>query len=165
MRVGMQREQWVVLVFEIDGHRYAIDSEAVLEIVRAVQPTRLPKAPPVVFGLIDARGELLPLIDLRLRFGHVRTPIRAHEAFVLVQAKSRRLALRVDRASELARVPRSALGAHGEALPQSELVVGAARLPDGLLVIVDIEAFLDHAEQEALEQALRAHRASEELAT
>src|SRR4051794_6170529 len=60
MRVGSLRDQLVVLVFEIEGHRYAIDTDSVLEIVRAVQPTRLPRAPRVITGVINARGELLP---------------------------------------------------------------------------------------------------------
>ncbi|MDB4987566.1 MAG: Positive regulator of CheA protein [Myxococcaceae bacterium] len=159
MRVGSLREQLVVLVFELDGHRYAIDTDSVLEIVRAVQPVRLAKAPAVIAGVINARGEVLALLDLRARFELPTTPVRVHDVFVIVQSQTRRLALRADRASELMRVPRASMSALGTTA-RADYLAGTVLLPDGLLLICDVELFLDEAERASLDRALVAHTES-----
>jgi purine-binding chemotaxis protein CheW len=150
-RVLLQRDQRVVLVFEIDQHRYGVDTESVHEIVRSVLPTRLPKAPPVILGLVDLRGEALPLIDLRLRFGLPARPLGAHEVFVIVSARGRRCALRADAARELVRVPRESVA---PAPARSQYAAGTTALADGLLVICDLDAFLEEAELMVLDAAL-----------
>lgn len=152
--MGVQRDQLVVLVFEVDSHRYALDTDCVLEIVRAVQPARLPKAPAVITGVINARGEVIPLLDLRLRFGLPAAPIRVHDVFVIVQTGLRRLAFRADRACALARVPLHDFAPLRHSVPSAQYAAGTACLPDGLLLICDVELFLDEAEQVTLAAAL-----------
>lgn len=147
----VQRDQIVVLVFEIDHHRYGVDTEAVREIVRAVLPTRLPKAPAVVMGLVDVRGEAVPLIDLRRRFGLPPRALGVHEVFVIVAARGRRCALRADAARELVRVPRESIA---PAPRRSQYAAGTASLADGLLILCDLDAFLEEAELLELENAL-----------
>jgi purine-binding chemotaxis protein CheW len=149
--VLVQRDQIVVLVFEIEQHRYGVDTDAVREIVRAVLPTRLPKAPAVVIGLVNVRGEALPLIDLRLRFGLPQNRLGVHEVFVIVSARGRRCALRADAARELVRVPRDSITS---APARSQYAAGTTALADGLLVICDLDAFLEEAELIELDAAL-----------
>lgn len=152
--VGVQRDQLVVLVFEVDGHRYAIDTDCVHEIVRAVQPSRLPKGPDVVTGVINARGEILPLLDLRVRFGLPAMPMRVHDVFVIVQTSLRRIAFRADRACALMRVPLHDISTLSQNVPRAQYAAGTARLSDGLLLICDVELFLDEAERVTLAGAL-----------
>ncbi|MET0286867.1 MAG: chemotaxis protein CheW [Polyangiales bacterium] len=147
----LQRDQIVVLVFEIEEHRYGIDTESVHEIVRAVSPTRLPKAPDVVMGLVNVRGEAVPLIDLRLRFGLPTRALGLHEVFVIVSARGRRCALRADAVRELERVPRESVSPPP---PRSQYAAGTTALADGLLVICDLDAFLEEAELLRLDAAL-----------
>lgn len=149
--VLVQRDQIVVLVFEIEQHRYGVDTDAVHEIVRAVLPTRLPKAPAVVIGLVNVRGDALPLIDLRLRFALPLRPVGVHEVFVIVSARGRRCALRADAVRELVRVPRDRIA---PAPARSQYAAGTTALDDGLLVICDLDAFLEESELMVLDQAL-----------
>jgi len=58
-----------VLTFALAGERCAIAAEDVREVLRAALPARLPKAPDVVAGVLNVRGELVPLLDIRGRFG------------------------------------------------------------------------------------------------
>jgi purine-binding chemotaxis protein CheW len=113
------------------------------QIVRAVLPVRLPRAPDVIMGVIHVRGRVVPLLDLRLRFALPARPLRADDVFVIVEAKTRLLALRGDRTSELVRVPLDRLTAIAESSPRTRYAAGTAVLPDGLLVICDVDAFLD----------------------
>jgi purine-binding chemotaxis protein CheW len=169
MRVGELREPSVsssraeapriltALVFEVEGHRYGLDTASVRQIVRAVMPVRLPHAPDVIVGVINVRGSVVPLLDLRLRFGLPTRPLRADEVFVIVETHTRVLALRGDRATELLRVPVDRLTAIQASSPRARYAAGTAVLPDGLLVICDVDAFLDEAEQHSLGDALSAY--------
>jgi purine-binding chemotaxis protein CheW len=151
--VLLHSDQLVVLVFEIERHRYGIETATLSEIVRAVQPIRLPKAPAVVLGLINVRGTAVPLIDLRLRFGLAQRPVRSDEVFLLARARGRSCALRADVALELVRVPRASIVPAPERV---DYLAGTAVLDDGLLLICDLDTFLDQAELASLDAALEA---------
>src|ERR1700720_4210722 len=90
-----------VLVFEVGGQRYGLPSPDVREIVRAVTLTPLPRTPAIVEGVINLRGTVVPVLDIRARF---RLPARAVEHtdhLIVAWAGQRLVALRVDRALEL----------------------------------------------------------------
>lgn len=143
-----------VLVCDVGRDRYALPLDAVLEVVPAVALSPLPGAPPLVDGVINVRGTLVPVLDLRARLGLRREPLKASEHFVLAKAGEQTVALRVDRASDLLEIPaesfRSAEALRGE----TGLVTGAACLSDGLVVVCDLVAFLDDAERRSLKAAL-----------
>jgi len=160
----MADEHVSVLVFEIAGHRYGIESARVQEIVRAVEPARLPRAPAVIAGVINVRGHVVPLVDLRARFGLAPAPLRPSEVFVLIPSGARLLAFRADRALALARVDRAGIAPMTTTVPRASYAAGTAVLPDGVLLLCDIELFLDEAERATLDGALRAHEESDERA-
>jgi purine-binding chemotaxis protein CheW len=155
----MPGEHLTVLVFDIDGHRYGIDTARVREIVRAVLPARLPNAPAVIAGVLNVRGQAVPLIDLRARFGFAARALHPSEVFVLVQSEARLLAFRADAVQGMLRVQRASIAPMGETVPRAAYAAGTALLPDGLLLLCDIELFLDQAEQATLDGALDAHEA------
>ena len=142
------------LVFEVEGERYALPAEQVREVVRAVAVARLPRAPEIVQGVIDVRGELVPVLDLRARFGLPPRGVDPSEHFVVARAGERTVAIRADRAVELATVDAAALGDVRAAVPDSPYVEAAARLEDGLVLIHDLRTFLAAAEAAGLDAAL-----------
>src|SRR5689334_23103108 len=101
MQAASTREQLVVLVFEVMGHRYGVPTSVVREVLRAVQPARLPGAPAVVMGVINVRGQLAALVDLRARFGLPPAPLAASDVFVLCEPAGRLVAFRADRTEGL----------------------------------------------------------------
>jgi purine-binding chemotaxis protein CheW len=143
-----------VLLFTLAGQRYALPAEEVRELVRAVRLTPLPHAPAVVEGLLNLRGELLPVLDLRRRFRLPARRLSASDHLVVAQAGPRRVALRVDRAEGLLPLEPGLLdGSPGE-LPGVGYVAGALKLPDGLVLLHDLRTFLSEAEALTLEEAL-----------
>jgi purine-binding chemotaxis protein CheW len=143
-----------VLLFTLEGQRYALPLQDVRELVRAVRLTPLPRAPAVVEGLLDLRGELLPVLDMRRRFRLPARPLSASDHLVVAQAGARSIALRVDRAEGLLALEP---GQHDEtpgALPGVGYVAGALKLPDGLVLLHDLRTFLSEAEALTLEEAL-----------
>jgi purine-binding chemotaxis protein CheW len=143
-----------LLLFVIDDVQYAVRSEVVAEMIRAVAVTPLPNAPSVIEGIIDVRGRIAPVFDLRLRFGRPSRPVAASDHFILVRATSRLVALHVDRVLDLVDVDDSAVDAIGSQLSSVAHVAGVALLPDGMALIHDVDTFLSAAESDTLAAAL-----------
>ncbi|MGZ3457816.1 MAG: chemotaxis protein CheW [Archangium sp.] len=143
-----------VLLFTLEGQRYALSTEDVRELARAVRLTPLPRAPAVVEGLLNLRGELLPVLDMRRRFRLPARPLSASDHLVVAQAGPRRVVLRVDRAEGLLCVEPGLLDSTPGELPGVGYVAGALKLPDGLVLLHDLHTFLSEAEALELEEAL-----------
>lgn len=143
-----------LLAFLLAGKRFALSAADVREIVRAVAIAPLPKAPAIVEGVINVRGKIVPVLDIRGRFGLAPKPVHPDEHFIIAGAAGRVVALRVDRAAELVSVSAEAIEPASSSTPGVEYVMGVARLPDGLLVIHDLAAFLSLDEGRALDSAM-----------
>jgi purine-binding chemotaxis protein CheW len=152
-------EQISVLVFRLDGDEYALPIEAVDEVVAApAQIARLPKAPAFLEGVINLRGEVLPVIDQRRRFDMPTAPSKEGR-LVIVRTTGRRAALIVDSVAEVLRRPAEAV------TPPPELAGEAGRLVLGvinleatgrMLLLLDPAELLNQAER-ALLDALDTH--------
>ena len=145
-----------ILLFTIDDQRYGVPAETIVEIVRAVAITLLPSAPAVIEGLIDLRGSVVPVFDLRRRFRLPARELSPNDQFVIVRAGTRTAALHVDRAVDIMDVDDAAIGSLSGQLHQADYVAGVAALADGLAVIHDVDTFLSRAESESLDAALAA---------
>jgi purine-binding chemotaxis protein CheW len=143
-----------LLVFVLDGRRVALLASGVEGLIPAVAIARLPKAPDIVEGVINVRGTLVPVLDLRRRFGFAAAPLALDQHFILARAGPRLVALRVDRALDLTNVPRTAVADAARVVPGVEHVAGIAKLDDGLLVIHDLERFLSVEEARRLDAAM-----------
>lgn len=151
-----------LLACEVAGRRLALRAAEVREVVRAVAVAPLPRAPDVVDGLINLRGEPVPVLDVRRRFGLAASEVLPGQHFVVARAGARTVALRVDRALELLEVPEEAIRSAEPAVSGAEGVEGIAVLPDGLLVIHDLTRFLSPDDAAALDEARRGdHRRPE----
>ena len=144
-----------LVVFQIEDRRLALTSDSVLELVRAVAVTALPGAPIGVDGVIDRRGTLVPVFDLRPRLALPSVPVRASEQFIICEvALVGTIALRTDRVLELrADCDLAALPAGSSSDPIARSLL---RLPDGVVVVCDLGAVLTSGEIEQLARALDA---------
>jgi purine-binding chemotaxis protein CheW len=158
MRMEHQNADHVeLLVFELAGNRYALELRAVREVLRAVMIAPLPDAPDVVEGIIDLRGQLIPVFDLRARFGLRPRPLDPSERLVVAWTGSRVVAFRCERTEWVEHVEPSLIASDVEGTGRH--IAGIARLPEGLVLIQDLEAFLDEAEAGELDVALDAQAA------
>jgi len=132
------------LTFELAGQHYGVDILAVQEIKGWEKPTRLPHCPDYVQGVINLRGAVVPIIDLRARFGlgasqHGRTTV-----VIVVRIESARAAstagLVVDGVCEVCSLGAEQLRAPPEFGPaiDAQFVRGLATLADRLLVLLDV---------------------------
>lgn len=143
-----------VLAVTIGGLRCGFIAEDVVAVHPAARPQPLPGAPPIVEGILNIAGYIVPLLDLRRRLGLVPDRLRAHQHLVELQGRNRHVAVRVDRAESLEVTPGDAI----DEVPASGRAVmpcGVLRRPDGLLVVYDPARFLDPAEADQVEAALQ----------
>jgi len=141
------------VTFELDGARFGVPERDVVAISRAVLIAPLPRAPAIVEGVVDLHGAIVPVLDVRARFGLPPRALSASDHFVFVRAAAMAgpRALRVDRALDLIELDDIA---DVRDLPYVEHVAGVARSPDGLVLVHDVATFLSEAEQLALADAL-----------
>ena len=151
--IGSSRSQ-AILVYEVAGQRFGLPAAAVQEVVRAVAIVPLPEAPRLVEGVIDLRGEIVPVVDLRARFSLPSRPLSSSDQFLIVRAGDRALALRVDRALDLVEVDPDRLEAARTAFADGRARFGYAKLPDGLVPILDADDTLPSEEAEELRELL-----------
>jgi purine-binding chemotaxis protein CheW len=142
------------LIVEVGGRRYGLAAADVREIVRAVPPVPLPGTPAVVEGVINLRGRVVPVLDLRRRFGLPARPLEHTDHLVIARAGDRLVALRVDRALDLVRVPAPEVEDVQGVAPAGQAVTRVAKLPGDLVLVQDLGAALSSAEAAALDEAL-----------
>jgi purine-binding chemotaxis protein CheW len=143
-----------VLLIQLDALRIGLRTEGVRQIVAAVSITPLPAAPSIVEGVVNVRGVLVPVLDVRARFGLPPVGLDPDQHFVIADAGARRVALRVDRALNVMSVEPETFEAADSIVPGAAYVSALARLPDGVLVIHDLERFLSLDEARAVDEAL-----------
>ena len=148
-----------LLVLSIDAIRLALDHRDVLEVVRAVAITPVSGCPDVIEGVVNLRGVVVPVYDLRRRVGLPATPIGVEEHLVVVSAGPRGLAIiRASRVHEICKVEETQITAARETA--DPMIRGLVTLPDGLLVLCDLAAFLADAEADATALALSGVKAA-----
>ena len=145
-----------VLIFELQAQEFALLMRDVIEVVRAVALHALPNAPAIIEGMINVRGEVVPVLDVRARFQLARKPIDVDDHLILATAGQRKVALRVDRALGLSRV-RPLFAQDATNLPRAiPHIAGVVVRADGLTLLHDLHAFLQEAESAQLDRALSA---------
>lgn len=143
------------LIFTLDDHKYALHRDAVERCVRAVAITPLPKAPPIVLGLINVAGRIIPVLNIRERFRLPWREIQLADELIIARAARRTVALVVDAVGGLSARPTRARVPAGQVLPGLEYVEGVVRLEDGDIVLIhDLDRFLSIEEAQALDDAV-----------
>jgi purine-binding chemotaxis protein CheW len=139
-----------LVIFAAGGRRWALPLAAVERVVAMVAVEPLPGAPAGVRGAVDVHGDVLPVLDLGVRIGDPPHPLGAGAQLALARTASRRVALPVDESLGVV-----SLALRGASAP----LAGLAQLPDGLLAVYDLDAFLAAGEEDQLTLALAEARA------
>jgi purine-binding chemotaxis protein CheW len=143
-----------LVVFRLDARRYALLLAVVERIVRAVEVTGLPNAPDIVLGVINVEGRVIPVLNLRRRFGLPEREISLSDQFLIARTTRRTVALVVDEAQGVIEHPKAEIIAPARIVPGLGQIQGVVKLPDGLVLIHDLELFLSLEEVNALDAAM-----------
>lgn len=143
-----------LFVFHLAGQRYALPLAAAQRVVRAVEVTPLPGAPASVLGVIDVQGHVIPVFNLRQRFGSTERELSPDDQFLIARTACRTVALVIDDAYGVVRRERSALSGSDPLIPGHEQFPAMLRLDDGLALIHDLETFLTQDDARSLDEAM-----------
>ena len=143
-----------LIVFCLDGQRYALSLATVEKVVRAVEVTCLPKAPDIVLGIINVQGRVIPLINIRRRFRLPEREMTLTDQIVIAHTARRPVALVVDAVTGVLECPERKAVAARDILPDVEYVEGVVKLEDGLILIHNLDRFLSLDEEASLDRAL-----------
>lgn len=138
--------------FVIENEEFGVDILKVQEIIRPIEITRVPNAPTFVEGVINLRGRIVPVVDLRTRFGLPQREKDKDTRIVVVELQDKVVGFMMDAVKEVIRVDKDVIE------PPPDLAIGidahyirgVAKLEDRLLILLDLEEVLSEEERAAL---------------
>ena len=143
-----------LVTFKIGEEEFGVDILRVQEIIRIMEITRVPKAPHFVEGVINLRGRVIPIIDLRKRFGLTAREHDKDTRIIVIEINKMIVGFVVDAVHEVLRIPADTVEPPPPAVMgsvDSEYIKGVGKLDDRLLILLDLDRLLSQEEQKELE--------------
>ncbi len=131
--------------FFLSGEEYGIDVRLVQEIIRVSEITQVPRAPAFIKGVINLRGRIIPVIDLKRKLGLGEVSEAARQSrIVVVKVRDRLVGLLVDGASQVLKVPVASVEAAPEEVVEidANYLRGVAKLENRLIILMDLTKVL-----------------------
>jgi purine-binding chemotaxis protein CheW len=132
------------VLFQLAGATYGLRSRDVrqLEMVESVTP--VPNAPPFVEGLVLSRGQVVPAINLRVRFGFERVPFNLQSRLVIARAEERTVGLIVDSAREFVSIAEESIVAPPDEISglSGRYLEGIVNMGERLILILNVSEVL-----------------------
>jgi purine-binding chemotaxis protein CheW len=150
----MEKELQVV-GFRIGNETFGVRIGSVREIVRVPEITAVPSAPETVEGVINLRGKIIPVMDLRKRFGQTDIQADKKNRILVVELNNKLVGLIVNAASEVLKIAPSEIEAPGNLFAEGEsgYVTGVGKLKGRLIILLDIAKLLHRPEFKRFEEA------------
>ena len=143
------QQQWVV--FRAQGREYALHLQNISEVLRMVALTPVPEAPAGVLGLINLRGHLIPVFDVRTRLGlPLQAPNLSTPIMVVDVGDHQRVGLLTDEVVELLALPTALIHPPDAALGPTPLIAATLHTADRLIMVLNLECLCAGAEAVAL---------------
>ena len=160
MEVKAKEGETQLVVFVLEQEEFACNISDVREVLKMVRVTPLPRSLEFVSGVINLRGEVIPVIDLRKRFGLPEAERNDNNRIIIVEVESRMIGLIVDSVSEVIRLPDKQIQETPDQVAggHTNFIAGVGKIEDRLLIILHMERILTTEEQIALEDISSAGR-------
>ncbi len=151
---GYREGEKQFVIFKIGDEEYGVEILQAREIVRYQKLTRVPNSPDFVLGVCNVRGQIIPIVDLRERFGLAGKPKEQERRIITVQVEEEIIGLLVDEVVEVVWLPVDNI----EAPPpiaggiEREYLKGVGKLDEQLIIILDLEKILTTNEVEEIKK-------------
>lgn len=132
------------LTFRLDEEEYGIDILKVQEIRGYEPPTRVADAPPFIKGVVNLRGTIVPIVDMRLKFQCAKAEYNSFTVVIILNLRSRIVGIVVDSVSDVMELPPESLKTAPDidSVIDSAAVLGLGSLGDRMLILLDIERLM-----------------------
>ncbi len=140
--------------FMIGSEEFGVNILYVQEINRMLQITKVPNAPYFVDGVVNLRGRVIPVIDLRTKLGIERKEHDKNTRIVVVEVDGKTAGFIVDAVKEVLRIPEGITEPPPEIVSgmNSEFIMAVAKLEDRLITLIDLEKVLSNSEKKKLKE-------------
>ena len=148
----IQQDEQQLVVFDLASEAYGVDIGAVREIIRLQEITKVPRTPQFVEGVINLRGKVIPVIDLRKRFALQVAAETGDNRIVVVDIGGQDIGAVVDAVTEVLRITRDSIEPPASVITtdDSGYLLGIGKLDDKLIILLDLQQVLSQAEQSSL---------------
>lgn len=148
------RQEIQLACFKVGQELYALDIMRIKEIIRPQKLTPVPKAPAFIEGVINLRGAVIPVADLRKRFDQPISAENRKNRIVVCSLAGRIVGLLVDEVTEVKRYGRKDIAPAPQFIkgPQADYFLGVARCDDELVMLLDLEKVLSNDEKIELQK-------------
>lgn len=133
-----------LVTFKIGSEEFSVNILKVQEIIRTMEITRVPRSPEFVEGVINLRGKVIPVLDLRKRFGLPKIEHDKDTRIIVVESTGKTVGLIVDSVSEVLRLPTDTIEPPPEVVGgiDSEYIDGVGKLEDRLIILLNLDKVL-----------------------
>ena len=140
----MKDEYEQVVGFMLNKELYGIDILDVEEIIKPVDYTYVPNTKPFVMGVINLRGKVIPVVDLRVRFGFVSNPISADSRVIIIAHNEYNVGFLVDKIEKVYYIEKKSIEPTPPNIPQNieKYVKGVGKMPKKIITLLNIEEML-----------------------
>lgn len=130
--------------FHLGGETFIIDILEVQEIIRTMELSRMPKAPEYIEGVINLRGSVIPVMDLRKRFGIPLPEENEQERIIVIKATDKPMGMIVDAVTEVLRLPKETIDPAPavDSTIDTRFISGVAKVRDKLFFLLDLKQLL-----------------------
>lgn len=144
-----------LVTFTVNQEEYGLEILRVQEVVRLPHITRLPRAPIFIKGVINLRGNIIPIIDLREKFGLASMQYIDTTRVIIVEVMDKRIGMIVDNVSQVVRVPNKSIAPPPPMVSgiAEKYLEGVVRLEDRLIILLNVDDILSTQEVIQLEES------------
>ena len=148
----IQRDEQQLVVFDLASEAYGVDIGAVREIIGLQEITKVPRTPQFVEGVINLRGKVIPVIDLRKRFALQVAAETGDNRIVVVDIGGQDIGAVVDAVTEVLRITRDSIEPPASVITtdDSGYLLGIGKLDDKLIILLDLQQVLSQSKQNSL---------------
>ncbi|MFP4672107.1 MAG: chemotaxis protein CheW [Desulfohalobiaceae bacterium] len=149
-----RKDMLQLVSFKLKDEEFGVDILQVQEIIRMQEITHVPNAPDFVEGVINLRGRVIPIVDLRKRFGLESQEHGSATRIIVVMIGQVTVGLIVDEVSEVLRIPENTVEPPPPIVAgiESDYIKGVGKLEDRLLILLDLNKILSREEKTSLKQ-------------
>jgi purine-binding chemotaxis protein CheW len=133
-----------LITFKLDDQEYALEIANVVQVIRMVAVNRLPQTPDYMEGVINLRGKVIPVVDIRKRCGLPPKPYDANTQLLIAQSRERLMALIVDTVSEVLSLPQAQIETPDRIAPELPHLWGVGKLDHRLILLLDPNSMLPY---------------------
>jgi purine-binding chemotaxis protein CheW len=143
-----------LVTFEIEQQHFAVLLGNVKRVINVVELTPLPEAPEVICGIINYEGRIIPVANLRLRFGMPGRSIELSDRIIIAATPNRIVGLLVDSVTNVIQIEEKDISQAGEVLPGLVRIIGIGKVGSEMILITDLAKFLSLEEENKLNNAM-----------